>query len=70
MALPGMPKGKMFSCIVEVIMQAMENEKNNHLGSIDLNHLKKTVEWGIKYDFRLKELTNFGISVDIKERER
>lgn len=59
-SLPGMPKGKMFSCIVEVIMQAMENEKKNHLGSIDLNHLKKTIEWGKKYDFRLKELTNFG----------
>ena len=59
-SLPGMPKGKMFSCIVEVIMQAMENEKNNHLGSIDMNHLQKTIDWGIKYDFRLKELTNFG----------
>ena len=59
-SLPGIPKGKMFSCIVEVIMQAIENEKKNHLGSIDLNHLQKTVEWGIKYNFKLNELTSFG----------
>ncbi|MEF8879308.1 MAG: hypothetical protein V5A64_02815 [Candidatus Thermoplasmatota archaeon] len=64
MSIPGMPKGKMFSCIVEVIMQTMENEKKNHLGSIDIDHLQKTIEWGKKYDFRLKELTNFGKGIE------
>ncbi len=58
--IPGMPKGKLFACIVEVIMQAMENEKQNHVGTIDLNHLKKTEMWAEKYNFKLKELTNFG----------
>jgi fatty aldehyde-generating acyl-ACP reductase len=58
--IPGMPPGKLFACIVEVIMQAMENERKNHVGSIDLNHLKKTEQWGEKYGFKLNELTNFG----------
>ena len=59
--IPGMPEGKLFSCIVEVIMQAMENERKNHVGSIDLKHLQKTEEWGRKYNFVLNELTNFGV---------
>jgi predicted amino acid dehydrogenase len=58
--IPGMPPGKLFACIVEVIMQAMENEQSNHVGSIDLHHLKKTEQWAEKYGFKLNELTNFG----------
>jgi len=58
--LPGLPKNKIFSCVAEIIMQAMENEYKNHVGSIDLTHLEKTIEWGKKYNFTLDELTNFG----------
>jgi fatty aldehyde-generating acyl-ACP reductase len=58
--IPGMPIGKNFACIVEVIMQTIENEKKNHVGSIELNHLIKTEKWGEKYGFKLNELTNFG----------
>jgi fatty aldehyde-generating acyl-ACP reductase len=58
--IPGMAVGKNFACIVEVIMQAMENERKNHVGSIDLSHLRKTENWGKKYGFTLNELTNFG----------
>jgi len=58
--IPGMPPYKSFACIAEAIMQAMENEKENHVGSIDLKHLKKTEEWAKKYGFSLNELTNFG----------
>lgn len=58
--IPGIPQGKIFSCIAEVIMQAMENEKKNHVGSIELSHLKKTEKWAIKYGFVLNELTSFG----------
>ena len=57
---PGVPTGKLLSCMVEVIMQAIENEKENHIGSIDIKHLKKTEEWSEKYGFKLIELTNFG----------
>jgi predicted amino acid dehydrogenase len=58
--IPGVPAGKNLACIVEVIMQAMENEKKHHIGSIDINHLRKTEQWAEKYGFTLKELTNFG----------
>jgi fatty aldehyde-generating acyl-ACP reductase len=58
--IPGMAPGKNFACIVEVIMQAMENERKNHVGSIELLHVKKTEEWANKYGFTLNELTNFG----------
>ena len=58
--IPGMPVGKNFACFAEVIMQAMENERNNHVGTVDMNHLEKTEKWGNKYGFILKELTNFG----------
>jgi len=58
--IPGMPKGKNFACFVEVIMQALENERENHVGSITLTHLRKTEKWAEKYGFTLNELTNFG----------
>jgi predicted amino acid dehydrogenase len=63
MIIPGVPPGKIFSCIVEVIMQSMENEKNHHVGSIDLKHLKKTEKWAEKYGFVVDELTNFGKTI-------
>jgi len=58
--IPGMPTGKIFACIAEVIMQALENEPKNHVGSIDLKHLKKTEQWGKKHGFIIGDLTNFG----------
>jgi len=61
--IPGMPRGKNFACIAEVIMQAMENEEENHVGSIDIKHLKKTEKWAEEYEYVLKELTNFGRTI-------
>ena len=46
--IPAIPKGKIFSCVAEVVMQAMENEKQNHIGSIDIKHLKKNRRMGRK----------------------
>jgi len=63
--IPGMSIGKNFACITEVIMQAMENECKNHVGSIDLKHLRKTEKWGEKYGFTLNKLTNFGQPINI-----
>ncbi len=62
---PKLPSGKVFSCVAEVVMQAMEKENNNHVGSIDLNHLNKTKDWAEKYKFQLKELTNFGEKINV-----
>ena len=58
--IPGLPKGKILACIAELIMQALEDEKKNHITSIDMEHLKRTDKWAKKYGFELKELTNFG----------
>jgi len=62
--IPGVPCGKLFSCIVEVVMQAIENESKNHIGSIELKHLRKTEVWGEKHGYTLKELTNFGTPIN------
>jgi len=61
--LPGMTPGKLFACIAEVIMQAKENERSNHVGSIDLKYLTKTEKWAKKYQYELNELTNFGKTI-------
>jgi len=60
--IPGLPLGKIFSCVAEVMMQAMEKDKHDYVGSIDLTHVKKTEQWGKKYHLTLRELTNFGMS--------
>ncbi|MEM0467420.1 MAG: aminotransferase III, partial [Candidatus Thermoplasmatota archaeon] len=64
--IPGLPKGMVFACIAEVIMQAMENEQRNHVGSIDLGHLRRTEQWAEKYGFMLNELTSFGRPISIR----
>ena len=61
--IPGYPERKIFSCIAEVVMQAMENDRSNHVGTIDMSYLDKTIAWADKYGFTLNELTNFGIHV-------
>ena len=61
--IPTLPKGKLFSCIAEVIMQTMEDDHRNYVGSIDLKHLKRTEKWAEKYGYTLNELTNFGKSI-------
>jgi predicted amino acid dehydrogenase len=63
--IPGMPLGKNFACIAEVIMQAKENERINHVGSININYLHKTEKWANKYGFTLNELTNFGRPLNV-----
>ncbi len=64
--IPFMPTGKIFACIVEVIMQTMEDERQNHVGSIDIEHLRKTGKWAKKYGFTLNELTSFGKTINKK----
>lgn len=56
----GPPKGTTFSCLAETIMQCLENDHNNHIGEIELEHIQKTMFWQKKYGFEHAELTNFG----------
>ena len=67
--IPGLPPGKNFACIAEVIMQTMENEKANYVGSIDMNYLKKTEAWGEKYKFKLNNISNFGKTIQVEPDE-
>lgn len=60
-SIPGYPKGKLFSCIAEVIMQALENDRSHHVGSIDMQYMESTKIWAQKYGFELYDLTNFGV---------
>lgn len=62
--IPNLPNDKIFSCVAEIIMQTLENERKNHVGSIDLKHLEKTETWAYKYGFTLNELTNFGKTIN------
>ncbi|MCD6429249.1 hypothetical protein J7L09_00980 [bacterium] len=58
--VPMLPKEVIYACIAEVIMQALEEDKRSHVGSINLDFLRETERWAEKYGFTLNELTNFG----------
>ncbi|MBU0497772.1 MAG: NAD(P)-binding domain-containing protein [Candidatus Thermoplasmatota archaeon] len=62
-SIPGYPKGKLFSCIAEVIMQALERDRSHHVGSIDMQYMDCTKKWAHTYGFELRELTNFGLTI-------
>ena len=64
--IPGVPKGKIFACVAEIVMQALENDRKSYVGSINLRHLYKTEKIAKKYGFTLNELTNFAIPIKIK----
>ena len=53
----GLPKGIGFACMTEVIMQALEKKKENHIGSVDPAFLKETIDWGEKYGWTLADFT-------------
>jgi predicted amino acid dehydrogenase len=63
----GPPKGTMYACVAEVIMQALENERKNYVGSVDLDHLRKTQEWSKKWGFTLAPFTCFGRPIQIEK---
>ena len=63
--IPLMPPGKIFACIAEVIMQAIEDDRSHHVGSININHLRKTETWAKKHGFIFNDLTNFGVPIKI-----
>jgi fatty aldehyde-generating acyl-ACP reductase len=62
----GLPKGVGFACMTEGIMQALEGDKKDYIGSIDMEHLKETMNWGRKWNFPIADFTCFNkrISLD------
>jgi len=63
----GLPKNVGFACITEGMMQALENDYNDHIGSVNMEHLKKTAEWGRKWDFPLADFTCFNKMIPLEK---
>ena len=63
----GLPKGIGFACMTEGIMQALENDKNDYIGSVDMDHLKKTRDWGRRWNFPLADFTCFNKPIPLEK---
>ncbi|HOC53416.1 MAG TPA: hypothetical protein PK476_00305 [Candidatus Pacearchaeota archaeon] len=63
----GLPPHVGFACMTEGIMQALEKDTNDYIGSVDMNHLKKTIEWAKKWGFEIAEFTCFNKLIDLNK---
>jgi fatty aldehyde-generating acyl-ACP reductase len=61
----GLPKDVSFACMAEVILQALEEEKKNYVGSVDLSHIEETQKWAEKWGFELADFTSFNQPVSV-----
>ena len=66
----GLPKNVSFACMAEVILQALEEERKNHVGSINLNHMEKTQEWAKKWGFELANFACFNKPISLVKFEK
>lgn len=66
----GTPKNVGFACMTEVIMQALEERRENYIGSVDLNHMQETIEWGKKYGLTLADFTCFNKPIPLEKFKR
>lgn len=48
----GLPKGVVFACLAETILQALERDFRHHVGRVDLGHVALTQRWAWKAGFR------------------
>jgi len=55
----GLPDNVGFACITEGMMMTLENDRQPHVGTIDLDYLRKTEEWGKKYGWDVADFTSF-----------
>lgn len=55
----GLPERVGFACITEGIMQALEDDRSDHIGAVDRDFLAKTVFWGRKWNFEIADFTSF-----------
>ncbi|MHA1829752.1 MAG: hypothetical protein ACTSX6_14020 [Candidatus Heimdallarchaeaceae archaeon] len=56
----GPPKGTTFACLVETIIQTLDNEKENHVGDISLDYVGRIRDRAKKYGFFHAPFTCFG----------
>lgn len=63
----GLPRGTGFACMTEGIMQVLEEDKNDYIGSVDMNHLKETMDWGRKWNFPIADFTCFNKKIPLEK---
>lgn len=63
----GLPQGTGFACMAEVILQALEQRKENYVGSVDMNHLQETKQWAKKWGFELAPFTCFNKPIPLEK---
>jgi predicted amino acid dehydrogenase len=63
----GLVKNVGFACMTEGMMQALENDHHDYIGSVDMEHLKETIAWGKKWDFPIADFTCFNKEIPFKK---
>jgi len=63
----GLPPHVGFACMTEAIMQALEERRENYVGSVDINHMQETIEWGKKYGLTLADFTCFNKPIPLEK---
>lgn len=66
----GLVKNVGFACITEGMMQALENDRQDYIGSVDMDHLKETIEWGRKWGFPIADFTCFNKDIPLEKFKR
>ena len=66
----GTPQGTTFSCLAETILQALEDDKESHVGEISLGFVKEVRYRAEKYGFSHAEFTCFGKPIPIPNEEK
>lgn len=62
----GATKGVGFACMTEGLMQALENKREDYVGSVTMEHLAETMEWAQKWDFGPAPFTSFNKTIDLE----
>lgn len=55
----GIPKGVIFACLAETILQALEGDLQNHLGPVNLGHVALTQHWAEREGFQSTLIMRF-----------
>ncbi len=66
----GLPKNVGFACMTEGMLQSLEEDKNDYIGSVKMEHLQETIQWAEKWGFGLADFTSFNKPIDLEKFKR
>jgi len=66
----GLPKNIGFACMTEGMLQSLEEDKNDYIGSVKMEHLQETIQWAEKWGFGLADFTSFNKPIDLEKFKR